>query len=138
VDDEFIQDDFNLTGLNALVPYYDYALDMILDVEVLHKDHDLCAVEVCYKGETHDFWRRYDARVTILDMKVRASETYDFGHGVRRFRVCGCESAHETRARRALTIENARAQARATNRLFDASPIFIFFAFSAAASPLEC
>ena len=32
------KDDFNLTGLNVLVPYYDYALDMVLDVEMPMED----------------------------------------------------------------------------------------------------
>ena len=33
VEEDFIQDDFNLTGLRSLVQNYDYAIDLILDSE---------------------------------------------------------------------------------------------------------
>ena len=33
VDREFVEDNFNLYGLRALVPHYNEALDMILDIE---------------------------------------------------------------------------------------------------------
>ncbi|KAH7537725.1 hypothetical protein FEM48_Zijuj03G0123400 [Ziziphus jujuba var. spinosa] len=38
VDDDYILDDFNLSGLNNIVSYYDYALDLILDAESSHDD----------------------------------------------------------------------------------------------------
>lgn len=31
--EDFIEDDFNLTGLNTLVPFWKEAMEMVLDVE---------------------------------------------------------------------------------------------------------
>ncbi|CAL0331723.1 unnamed protein product [Lupinus luteus] len=38
VDEDYIQDNFNLCGLSSQVPHYDYALDLILDVDSSHDE----------------------------------------------------------------------------------------------------
>ncbi|KAL8287357.1 hypothetical protein RQP46_003809 [Phenoliferia psychrophenolica] len=39
VAEDFIEDDFNLTGLSALVPFYKEAMEMVLDVEAEEEAH---------------------------------------------------------------------------------------------------
>ncbi|KAL5055518.1 hypothetical protein RYX36_036200, partial [Vicia faba] len=78
VDDDYIQDDFNLCGLSSQVPYYDYALDLILDVESSHVEQNELiesAAEMLY-GMTH---ARYVLTSKGMAAMLDKYKNYDFG-----------------------------------------------------------
>ncbi|XP_057417059.1 casein kinase II subunit beta-1-like isoform X3 [Lotus japonicus] len=78
VDDDYIQDDFNLCGLSSQVPYYDYALDLILDVESSHEEQNELiesAAEMLY-GLIH---ARYVLTSKGMTAMLDKYKNYDFG-----------------------------------------------------------
>jgi len=89
VDDDYVQDDFNLSGLSLQVPYYEYALDLILDVdlpsdEVLSEEqHEMIesAAELLY-GLIHV---RYILTSRGLSAMFEKFKSLDFGRCPRAF-----------------------------------------------------
>lgn len=82
VEESFVQDDFNLTGLSTQVPYYDYALDMILDVDIpldslSEEQHEIVetAAEVLY-GLIH---ARYILTTAGMNKMYEKYQNCDFG-----------------------------------------------------------
>ncbi|KAG5404704.1 hypothetical protein IGI04_010823 [Brassica rapa subsp. trilocularis] len=92
VDEDYVQDDFNLCGLSGQVPYYDYALDLILDVESSNSDmfteeqNELVesAAEMLY-GLIHV---RYILTTKGMAAMLEKYKNYDFGRCPRVF-CCG-------------------------------------------------
>ncbi|XP_006662611.2 casein kinase II subunit beta-1-like isoform X1 [Oryza brachyantha] len=110
IDDDYIQDDFNLCGLSNQVPYYDYALDLILDIESSNGDvftdeqHELIesSAEMLY-GLIH---ARYILTSKGLAAMLEKFKNYDFGRCPRVY-CCGqpCLPAGQSDIPRSSTVK---------------------------------
>lgn len=110
VDDDYIQDDFNLCGLSNQVPHYDYALDLILDVESSHDEMFIeeqnelieSAAEMLY-GLIHV---RYILTSKGMAAMLEKYKNYDFGRCPRVY-CCGqpCLPVGQSDIPRASTVK---------------------------------
>ena len=82
VDEEFAQDAFNLTGLEQLVPYFDQALDMILDVELADVMNE--ETQEVIENDAENLFGLIHARYIITSRGLQAMVTQTQQHTVTR------------------------------------------------------
>ncbi|XP_021892829.1 casein kinase II subunit beta-1-like isoform X2 [Carica papaya] len=110
VDDDYIQDDFNLCGLSSQVPYYDYALDLILDVESSHGDMFTEEQNELIESAAEMLYGLIHARYILTSKGMAAMldkyKNYDFGRCPRVY-CCGqpCLPVGQSDIPRASTVK---------------------------------
>ncbi|KAK8998686.1 hypothetical protein V6N11_084070 [Hibiscus sabdariffa] len=110
VDDDYIQDDFNLCGLSSQVPYYDYALDLILDVESSHGDMFTEEQNELVESAAEMLYGLIHARYILTSKGMAAMldkyKNYDFGRCPRVY-CCGqpCLPAGQSDIPRSSTVK---------------------------------
>ncbi|KAK8998099.1 hypothetical protein V6N11_012631 [Hibiscus sabdariffa] len=110
VDEDYIQDDFNLCGLSSQVPYYDYALDLILDVESSHGDMFTEEQNELVESAAEMLYGLIHARYILTGKGMAAMldkyKNYDFGRCPRVY-CCGqpCLPAGQSDIPRSSTVK---------------------------------
>lgn len=82
--EEFIEDDFNLTGLNMLVPFYKEALEMMLDVEPQEDSLKIPDVSIVESSAELLYGLIHQRYITTRQGMQQMVEKFEEGH----FGVC--------------------------------------------------
>ncbi|XP_062200951.1 putative casein kinase II subunit beta-4 isoform X1 [Phragmites australis] len=110
IDDDYIQDDFNLCGLSNQVPYYDYALDLILDIESSNADAFTEEQNELIESSAEMLYGLIHARYILTSKGLAAMlekfKNYDFGRCPRVY-CCGqpCLPAGQSDIPRSSTVK---------------------------------
>ncbi|KAL5232133.1 hypothetical protein ABZP36_030909 [Zizania latifolia] len=110
IDDDYIQDDFNLCGLSNQVPYYDYALDLVLDIESSNGDVFTEEQTELIESSAEMLYGLIHARYILTSKGLAAMlekfKNYDFGRCPRVY-CCGqpCLPAGQSDIPRSSTVK---------------------------------
>ncbi|SPQ93553.1 unnamed protein product (mitochondrion) [Plasmodiophora brassicae] len=113
VDDDYIHDGFNLMGLSSQIPYYEFALDIILDVD--YDDENLTEEQQeMIESEAENLYGLIHARYILTSRGLAAMlekyKAYQFGRCPRapvKLYCAKCNDIYSPRSHRAENVDGA-------------------------------